>query len=74
MDFGRHWQGKLVANHSGAGMLVDVVARYKEAVGIPCGTVTYMDPAHAPDFFERRWPTAKVTLLMNRPFTVTANT
>ena len=34
-------------------MLIDVVARYKEAVKIPCGTVTYMDPAHAPDFFEQ---------------------
>lgn len=70
-DFGRHWQGKLVANHSGAGMLVDVVARYKEAVGIPCGTVTYMDPAHAPDFFEQALADGKVDFyLMNRPFTV----
>lgn len=33
-DFKRHWQGKLVADHSGRGHVVDVVARYKEAVGI----------------------------------------
>ena len=70
-DFKRHWQGKLVADHSGAGMLVDVVARYKEAVGIPCGTVTYMDPAHAPDFFEQALADGKVDFyLMNRPLTV----
>ncbi len=70
-DFKRHWQGKLVVDHSGAGMLVDVVARYKEAVGIPCGTVTYMDPAHAPDFFEQALADGKVDFyLMNRPLTV----
>ena len=52
-------------------MLVDVVARYKEAVGIPCGTVTYMDPAHAPDFFEQALADGKVDFyLMNRPLTV----
>jgi len=52
-------------------MLFDVVARYKEAVNIPCGTVTYMDPAHAPDFFEQALADGKVDFyLMNRPFTV----
>ena len=52
-------------------MLIDVVARYKEAVKIPCGTVTYMDPAHAPDFFEQALADGKVDFfLMNRPITV----
>lgn len=70
-DFSRHWQGQLIGNHSGAGMLLDVVARYKEAVSIPCGTVTYMDPAHAPDFFEQALADGKCDFyLMNRPFTV----
>lgn len=70
-DFSRHWQGQLIANHSGAGMLLDIIARYKEAVSIPCGTVTYMDPAHAPDFFEQALIDGKVDFyLMNRPFTV----
>lgn len=70
-DFARHWQGQLIANHSGAGMLLDIVARYKQAVSIPCGTVTYMDPAHAPDFFEQALIDGKVDFyLMNRPFTV----
>ncbi|MDR2587218.1 MAG: FAD-dependent oxidoreductase, partial [Coriobacteriales bacterium] len=70
-DFKRHWQGQIVADHSGAGMLIDVIARYKEAVSIPCGTVTYMDPAHAPDFFEQALADGKVDFyIMNRPLTV----
>lgn len=70
-DFSRHWQGELIGNHSGAGMLLDVVARYKEAVSIPCGTVTYMDPAHAPDFFEQALADGKADFyLMTRPLTV----
>jgi 2,4-dienoyl-CoA reductase-like NADH-dependent reductase (Old Yellow Enzyme family)/thioredoxin reductase len=70
-DFSRHWQGQLIANHSGAGMLINIVARYKKAVSIPCGTVTYMDPAHAPDFFEKALADGKVDFyLMNRPLTV----
>lgn len=70
-DFNRHWQGQLIANHSGAGMLIDIVSRYKEALSIPCGTVTYMDPAHAPDFFEKALADGKVDFyLMTRPLTV----
>lgn len=69
-DFSKHWQGQLIANHSGAGMLINIVARYKEALSIPCGTVTYMDPAHAPDFFEKALADGKVDFyLMNRPLT-----
>ena len=52
-------------------MLLDVVKQYKEALSIPCGTVTYMDPAHAPDFFEAALAEGKVDfLLMTRPLTV----
>jgi len=70
-DFSRHWEGQLIGNHSGAGMLIDIVARYKEALNIPCGTVTYMDPAHAPDLFEQAIADGKVDFyLMNRPLTV----
>ncbi len=70
-DFKRHWQGQLIGNHSGAGMLLDIVKRYKEAVSIPCGVVTYMDPAHAPDYFEQALEDGKVDFfVMNRPLTV----
>jgi 2,4-dienoyl-CoA reductase-like NADH-dependent reductase (Old Yellow Enzyme family)/thioredoxin reductase len=70
-DFSRHWQGQLIGNHSGAGMLLDIVSRYKEALNIPCGTVTYMDPAHAPDYFEKALADGKVDFfIMNRPLTV----
>ena len=38
---------------------------------IPCGTVTYTDPAHAPDFFEQALADGKVDFyLMTRPLTV----
>lgn len=70
-DFSRHWQGKLIGNHSGCGMMLDVAKEIKEAVSIPVGTVTYMDPAHAPDFFEEALKDGKADfLLMNRPLTV----
>lgn len=70
-DFGRHFQGKLNAENSGCGMLLDVAAEIKSAVSIPVGTVTYMDPAHAPDLFENALKDGKVDfLLMNRPFMV----
>ncbi|WP_270296723.1 FAD-dependent oxidoreductase [Eggerthella sinensis] len=70
-DFSRHWEGKLIDNHSGCGMMLDVAKEFKEAVSIPVGTVTYMDPAHAPDYFESALTDGKVDfLLMNRPLTV----
>lgn len=70
-DFSRHWEGKLIGDHSGAGMLLDVVAEYKQQLKIPVGTVTYMDPAHAPDFFEQALADGKVDFyIMNRPLTV----
>lgn len=71
MDFSRHWEGKLLANHSGCGLMLDVAKEIKSAVSIPVGTVTYMDPAHAPDLFENALKEGKVDfLLMNRPLTV----
>lgn len=70
-DFSRHWEGKIIGNHSGCGMMLDVAAEIKEAVNVPVGTVTYMDPAHAPDFFENALKDGKADfLIMNRPLTV----
>lgn len=70
-DFSKHWQGKLIANHSGCGMMLDVAKEIKEAVSIPVGTVTYMDPAHAPDYFNNAIKEGKADfLIMNRPLTV----
>jgi 2,4-dienoyl-CoA reductase-like NADH-dependent reductase (Old Yellow Enzyme family)/thioredoxin reductase len=70
-DFKRHFQGQLIGNTSGAGQLLDIAARYKEALNIPVGTVTYMDPARAPGFFEQALADGKVDYLcMTRPLTV----
>ena len=70
-NFKSHWQGQIIANHSGAGILLDVAKRYKDALSIPCGVVTYMDPAHAPDFFEAALAEGKADFyMMNRPLTV----
>ena len=70
-DFTRHWQGKLVANHSGCGLMIDVAAEIKQAVSKPVGAVCYMDPAHAPDFFENALAEGKIDfMLMHRPLYV----
>ena len=70
-DFSKHWQGQLIGDTSGAGMLLNVVKRYKEELSIPCGTVTYMDPAHAPDFFEDALEQGMADFyMMTRPLTV----
>ncbi len=70
-DFSRHFEGKLVANHSGAGLMLNVAAELKKALSIPVGVVTYMDPAHAPKFFEDALAEGKADFyLMNRPLTV----
>lgn len=70
-DFSQNWQGQMIGNTSGCGSLLNVAARYKEALKIPCGVVTYMDPAHAPDFFEQALIDGKADFyLMTRPLTV----
>jgi 2,4-dienoyl-CoA reductase-like NADH-dependent reductase (Old Yellow Enzyme family) len=70
-DFKRHFQGEIIGDKSGAGMLINVASRYKEAVSIPVGAVTYMDPAHAPDFFEAALADGKLDFYsMTRPLTV----
>ena len=63
-DFSRHWQGKLVANHSGCGLLLNIVQEVKQAVSIPCGGVTYMDPAHAPKMFDDAIAEGKLDFMM----------
>lgn len=70
-DFARHWEGKLLAEHGGAGMMLGVAQEFKSAVKIPVGTVTYMDPAHAPDYFEAALVDGMADFyLMTRPLTV----
>lgn len=67
-DFARHWEGLLDGSHSGCGLMLDVAAKIKQAVNIPVGSVTYMDPAHAPDFFEKALEDGKVDFYnMTRP-------
>lgn len=67
-DFSRHFQGKLDSGHSGCGILLNVAAEIKSAVSIPVGTVTYMDPAVAPDYFEQALADGKIDfMLMTRP-------
>ena len=70
-DFSRHFQGKLRADHSGCGLMIDVAAEIKSAVSIPVGAATYMDPAQAPDYFEAAIAEGKLDfLVMNRPLCV----
>jgi 2,4-dienoyl-CoA reductase-like NADH-dependent reductase (Old Yellow Enzyme family)/thioredoxin reductase len=70
-NFKKHWEGQLIGSTSGAGMLLNVAKRYKEAVNIPVGAVTYMDPARAPAYFEQALADGKVDYFeMTRPLTV----
>ena len=70
-DFSRHFEGLIDGAHSGAGMLLNIAKLYKEQLSIPVGCVTYMDPAHAPDFFANAIKEDKVDYYeMNRPLTV----
>jgi hypothetical protein len=70
-DFSRHFGGILRASHSGCGLNLDMAAAVKEAVSIPVGAASYMDPAQAPDYFEAALSEGKIDfLVMNRPFCV----
>ena len=70
-DFSKNWQGMLIGNTSGCGIGLNVAAEYKKVLSIPCGVVTYNDPAHAPDFFEQALEDGKADFfLMTRPLTV----
>lgn len=70
-DFKQHFQGLARGNHSGCGFGIDIAAAVKQAVSIPVGTVSYVDPAHAPDYFEQALQENKVDFfIMNRPLCV----
>ena len=70
-DFDQAFQGAVIGDTSGCGAAIEIASRYKKELGIPVGCVTYMDPAHAPDFFEQALEDGKIDfMLMNRPLTV----
>lgn len=70
-DFDRHFQGLVRGTHSGCGLAIDVAGKVKEAVTIPVGAATYMDPAQAPDYFEQALEDGKIDFfMMNRPLCV----
>ena len=71
LDFSRHFQGLVRGDHSGCGLAIDIAAKVREAVTIPVGAATYMDPAQAPDYFEDALASGKLDfLMMNRPLCV----
>ena len=73
-DFSRHFQGLLVADHDGCGLMLNLAKKFTEVVDIPVGTVTYMDPAHAPDFFDKAIADGMVDFMqINRPITCDNN-
>lgn len=68
LDFSKNGQGLLDGKHSGYGLMIDIAAKYKEALSIPVGTVTCMDPAHTPDFFVDALEAGKFDFfMMTRP-------
>jgi 2,4-dienoyl-CoA reductase-like NADH-dependent reductase (Old Yellow Enzyme family)/thioredoxin reductase len=70
-DFQRHWEGKLKADQSGMAIMTPIAAEIKKSVSIPVGCVTYMDPAHDPEFFNGIIADGTIDfMLMNRPLNV----
>lgn len=68
IDYDRHFGGLIDGSHDGAGALIEVAARIKEAVSIPVGTVGYMDPRAEPDLMNRAIADGKIDfMLMTRP-------
>lgn len=68
IDYDRHFGGLIDGSHGGAGALIEVAARIKEAVSIPVGTVGYMDPRAEPDLMNRAIADGKIDfMLMTRP-------
>lgn len=68
LDFDTHFSGVADGAHEGVGMLIDVAAMVKKAVGIPVGTVGNMDPRLAPDMMNDAIADGKIDFLaMNRP-------
>lgn len=67
-DFSKHFGGNLDGSHSGCGLMIGAAQRVKQAVSVPVGAATYMDPAIAPDMFEEAVADGKIDMLfMNRP-------
>ena len=70
-DFDRHFQGKLISTYGGCGIMLDVAKEYKDALDIPVGAVSYVDPALAPDLFDRAIADGKADYyVLNRPLCV----
>lgn len=68
IDYNKHFGGLIDGSHDGAGALIEVAARIKEAVSIPVGTVGYMDPRTAPDLMNSAIADGKIDfMLMTRP-------
>ena len=67
-DFNKHFGGHLDGNHSGLGLMLGATEIIKQAVSIPVGAATYMDPAQAPDYFEAALADGRIDFLcINRP-------
>lgn len=70
-DFERHFNGKLISKYGGCGITLDVAKEYKDALSIPVGTVSYIDPALAPNLFNQAIADGKADyFVLNRPLCV----
>lgn len=67
-DFSKHFGGYLDGSRSGVGLMLGATAILKQALSVPVGAATYMDPAIAPDLFEEAVAGGAIDFLfMNRP-------
>ena len=70
-DYDKHWLGLMDGAHEGAGAFIPLAAKIKEAVSVPVGCASVMDPRLAPDLINNAIRDGKIDVVfMNRPLTV----
>ncbi len=70
-DYSRHWAGLVDGAHEGAGAFIPLAAKIKEAVSVPVGCASVMDPRLAPDLINNAIKDGKIDVVfINRALTV----
>ena len=70
-DYSRHWAGLMDGSHEGAGAFIPLAAKIKEAVSVPVGCASVMDPRLAPDLINNAIRDGKIDVIfMTRALTV----
>lgn len=70
-DYATHWDGLQDGAHSGVGAFIPLAAKIKEAVSVPVGCASVMDPRLAPDLINNAIRDGNIDVVfINRALTV----